>query len=87
MKFIAFMRDDYAMFANASRLTKEDEVECILIVVRGKEEMGRVFEECHKAQFGGHVGRDNTLTKIKKRYFWPGFYNDTMKMISFFLLM
>ena len=52
------------------------------LVVRGKEEMKRVFDECHKSAFGGHVGRDNTLTKIKERFFWPGFYKDTANMVS-----
>ena len=52
------------------------------LVVRGKKEMERVFLECHQAQYGGHVSRDNTLAKIRERYFWPGFYNNTANMVS-----
>ena len=44
--------------------------------------MERVFQECHTAAYGGHVGRENTLVNIKQRYFWPGFYKGTIEMVS-----
>ena len=48
-----------------------------------EEEKARVFEERHSAPFSGHAGRDNTLTKIKKRIYWPDYYKDTMEMVSY----
>ena len=39
----------------------------------------RVFEECHSV----HAGRDNTLRKIKERFYWPDYYKDTMEMVSY----
>ena len=44
-----------------------------------EEEKARVFEECHSAPFSGHAGRDNTLRKIKERFYWPDYYKDTKK--------
>ena len=61
---------------------KENKPATLRLVPRGEEEMERVFCECHEAQYGGHVGRDNTLAKIRQRYFWPGYYNDTLDMVS-----
>ena len=40
-----------------------------------------VFQECHGSDFGGHAGRDNTIQKIKDRYYWPQYYNDTVEMV------
>ena len=48
-----------------------------------EEEKARVFEECHSAPFCGHAGRDNTLRKIKERFYWPDYYKDTMEMVSY----
>ena len=44
-----------------------------LIVIKESEKQ-RIFSECHTSGFGGHAGRDNTLQKIKDRYYWPNFY-------------
>ena len=35
------------------------------------------------APFSGHAGRDNTLRKIKERFYWPDYYKDTMEMVSY----
>jgi hypothetical protein len=51
------------------------------IVIRGDDEKKRIFEECHDSPFGGHAGRDNTIFKIKERYYWPGFYTETTEMV------
>ena len=50
------------------------------IVVKEKEKK-QIFDECHHSPCGGHAGRDNTIFKIKERYYWPGFYSDTTKMV------
>ena len=42
-----------------------------------EDEKARIFEECHSAYFSGHAGRDNTIKKIKKRYYWRDYYKDT----------
>ena len=52
------------------------------IVIRGDDEKRRIFNECHGSPFGGHAGRDNTIFKIKERYYWPGFYSETAEMVS-----
>ena len=46
-----------------------------------EDEMFRVFKECHSTDYSGHAGRDNTIKKIKQRYYWPSYYNDTVEMV------
>ena len=45
--------------------------------------MAQCVGERHSAPFSGHAGRDNTLTKIKERFYWPDYYKDTMEMVSY----
>ena len=52
------------------------------VVIKGKEEMEKIFLECHNSPIGGHSRRDNTIFKIKERYYWLGFYADTVEMVS-----
>lgn len=52
-----------------------------------EQEKARVFEECHSSPFAGHAGRDNTIQKIKERYYWPSYYKDTVEMVSLILNM
>ena len=52
------------------------------LIVITEEEKARVLEECHSAPFSGHAGRNNTLWKLKERFYWPGYYKDTMEMAS-----
>ena len=52
-----------------------------LLVIKGEQEKNRVFMECHASKYGGHVGRDNTIKKIRERYFWPEYYKDTISMV------
>ena len=52
------------------------------IVIRGEDEQMRIFKECHDSPCGGQAGRDNTIFKIKERYYWPGFYAETTEMVS-----
>ena len=47
-----------------------------------EDEKLRVFHECHSSSFAGHAGRDNTIQKIKDRYYWPDYYKDTVEMVS-----
>ena len=46
------------------------------LVLRGKNDVERVFSECHLLSCGGHRGRDGTLSKIKDRYYWPNYYKE-----------
>ena len=39
-------------------------------------------EECHYATHACHCGRDNTINKIRQRYYWPNYYKDTIEMVS-----
>ena len=43
----------------------------------------RVSSKSATAPFSGHAGRDNTLRKIKERFYWPDYYKDTMEMVSY----
>ena len=52
-----------------------------LRLVIKEEEKLRVFHKCHGSGFGGHAGCDNTIQKIKDRYYWPQYYNDTVEMV------
>ena len=61
-------------------LEKKDGSTVKRIVIQEDEKL-RVFQECHLANFAGHVGRDNTLRKIKDRYYWPEYYKDTLEMV------
>ena len=46
-----------------------------------EDEKSRVFEKYHSADFFGHAGRDNTLEKVKQRYYWPDYNKDTVEMV------
>ena len=52
-----------------------------LIIIKGEQENKRVFLECHASNYGGHVGRDNTIKEIRERYHWPEYYKDTISTV------
>ena len=54
------------------------------LVIRGREEVERVFMECHLTA-GGHRGRDATVGKIKERYYWPYYYKEVEQKVSSFI--
>ena len=64
-------------------MAKEENGTALRWLVITEEEKARVFEERHSAPFSEHAGRDNTLTKIKERFYWPDYYKDKMEMISY----
>ena len=42
-----------------------------------------VLLELHDSEYGGgHVGLDKTYDKIRRRYYWPNMYKDTMKFVE-----
>ena len=51
-----------------------------------EDEKSRVFEECHSVDFSGHAGIDNSIRKIKQRYYWPDYYKNTVEMVRRFNL-
>ncbi len=51
------------------------------LVIRGKEEVERVFMECHMTA-GGHRGRDSTVGKVKARYYWPNQYKEIEQKVN-----
>ena len=63
-------------------MAKEKDCTALRRLVITEEEKARVFEECHSAPFTGHAGRDNTLRKIKERFYWPDNYKDTMHPLA-----
>ena len=46
-----------------------------------EDEKKKVFDKCHSSSFAGHVGRDNTIKKIREQYYWPDYYKDTVEMV------
>ena len=64
-------------------VAKEKDGTALRRLVITEEEKARVFEECHSAPSSGHAVPDNTLRKIKKRFYWPDYYKDTMEMVSY----
>ena len=60
--------------------TKEGTVNRRLVI--REDEKQKIFEECHSAAYAGHCGRDNTINKIRKRYYWPDYYKQTVEMVS-----
>ena len=75
---------------------RDDQTDCLFYIDKRRDgstlkrlvitesEKLRVFEECHSADFSGHAGRDNTIRKIKQRYYWPDYYKDTVEMVRRF---
>lgn len=63
-------------------VAKEKDGTALRRLVIAEEDKARVFEECHSAPFSGHAGRDNTLRKIKERFYWPDYYKDTIEMVT-----
>ena len=64
-------------------MAKEKDDTALRGLVITKEEKARVLEECHSAPFSGHASRDNTLRRIKERFYWPDYHKDTMEMVSY----
>ena len=40
---------------------------------------GEVLSELHEGSFGGHLGMEKTLGKVKERFYWPGHFSDVQK--------
>ena len=38
-----------------------------------------IFTHLHEQRYAGHLGRDRTLTAIKKRFYWPGMSEDVAR--------
>ena len=64
-------------------VAKEKDGTVLRRLVITEEEKARVFKKCHSAPFSGHAGRDNTLRRIKERFYWPDYHKDTMEMVSY----
>ena len=61
--------------------TRQDGSTFKRMVIKDEEKLW-VFQECHSSSFAGHVGRDNTIQKIKDHYYWPDYSKDTIEMVS-----
>ena len=64
-------------------VAKEKDGTALRRLVSTEKDKARVFEESHSAPFSGHAGHDNTLRKIKERFYWPEYYKDTIEMVSY----
>ena len=52
------------------------------LVIRGQSNVKAVLEECHSSAAGGHRGREGTATKVRQRYYWPGYYKDCIQVVK-----
>ena len=52
-------------------VAKEKDGTALRQLVSTEEDKARVFEECYSSPFSEHAGGDNTLRKIKERFYWP----------------
>ena len=41
-----------------------------------------VLTQLHEGAVGGHLGIDKTLARVKKRFYWPGYFNDVRDWCS-----
>ena len=46
------------------------------LVVMPKSYRGEVMRMAHESLFGGHLGINNTLAKVRTQFFWPGMCED-----------
>ncbi|KAK3099399.1 hypothetical protein FSP39_003829 [Pinctada imbricata] len=47
-----------------------------LLLVAPKEIKKKIFTELHSQRIAGHLGRDRSISAIKRRFFWPGMRKD-----------
>ena len=73
----------YSKLESLFYLAEEKDGTALRRLVITEEEKARVFGDCYSPRFSGHAGRDNTLRKIKERFYWPDYYKDTMEMVSY----
>ena len=41
-----------------------------------------VFQQLHSTRIAGHLGRDRTISSIKKRFYWPNFTSDIKRWVN-----
>ena len=39
----------------------------------------QIFKEIHQARTGGHQGINNTISVVRRHFFWPGLYSDVRR--------
>ena len=44
-----------------------------------QEHRPKVLAALHEGVAGGHLGQEKTFSRIKERFYWPGYWNDTRK--------
>jgi len=57
-----------------SELAEDDEAWKLVVP---RERRRQVLEECHDAATAGHLGREKTLARVSRFYYWPSLYEDT----------
>lgn len=35
-----------------------------------------ILKDLHEGSLGGYLGQENTLARLKERFYWPGYFND-----------
>ena len=55
-------------------------VHCQLVVPEAIKD--EILKQLHAGSTGGHLGIEKTLSKLKKRFYWPGHYNNVQDWCS-----
>ena len=59
------------------RILKRDKMGPKQQVLIPYEMRSLVLQHCHEARTAGHLGRNKTLSNVKRRFLWPGMRTDT----------
>ena len=62
----------YRLYHHPAR-ESEDHIWQLVIPMTKRNE---VLQDLHEGVLGGHLGEEKTLSRIKERYYWPGYHSD-----------
>ena len=57
------------------------DIDGLKVCVRVKD-IRKILKQYHNEVFGGYFGRDITVAKIRRIFFWPTLYKDTVKYVK-----
>lgn len=89
--YVYMSQSNYDLYVKckASMLTvfdnSEIDIEWIsnkLIYIENEEDKETILKNFHDTQFGGHMGIQATINKIKEKYYWHGIGNDVRKYVN-----
>ena len=60
----------YRMFCGSSH-----NQQCLQFIFP-KKYCSEILATLHERTAGGHLGQDNTFSRVKEHFYWPGYWND-----------